>query len=82
MKKQIWIIIVLAVLLVIAGGYIVMGKYNEWESEKDLNLFQQGSQYGYEQAVLQLMQQAATCQQVPLNVDNQTLNVIAVDCLQ
>jgi len=37
---------------------------------------------GYQSAVVTLMQLAATCQQVPLIYGNQTINVIAVDCLQ
>ncbi len=38
--------------------------------------------YGYEQAVIQVAQQAATCQQVPLRVGNETINIIAVECLR
>jgi len=38
--------------------------------------------FRHEQAVVQVAQMAATCEQVPLNVQNQTINMIAVDCLQ
>ena len=58
-----------------------MGNYNEWRSEKELGLFQQGAQYGYEQAVIQIAGMAVSCEQVPLRVENQTINMIAVDCL-
>jgi len=81
-KKQTGIIIALAVLLIVVGGYIGMGKYNEWKSEKELGLFQQGAQYGFEQAVVQIAGMAVSCEQVPLRVENQTINMIAVDCLQ
>ncbi len=37
---------------------------------------------GIEFAVLNIMQQAATCQPVPLTFGNQTINLIAVECLQ
>lgn len=37
---------------------------------------------GVEFAVLSIMQQAATCQTVPLTFGNQTINMIAVECLQ
>ena len=37
---------------------------------------------GVEYAVVTIMQQVATCQQVPLNFENTTINVVAVDCLQ
>ncbi len=91
MKKQTIITIALAVLLVIAGGYIGIGKYNSYKQEKDLEVFQQGAQYGYEQAVVQIAGMAVSCEQVPLNVGpqgddpegpNQIINMIAVDCLQ
>ena len=90
-SKQKLVIIILAVLLVIAGGYIGMIKYNDVKQEKDLGIYQQGAQYGYEQAVVQIAQMAVSCEQVPLNVGpsrddparpNQTINMIAVDCLQ
>jgi len=76
------IILVLIILLVLTVGYIVFSKYSDWKQEKDLERFQQGSQQGYEQAIIQIVQQAATCQQVPLRVEDQTINIIAVDCLQ
>ena len=81
MKKQTITIGILAVLLVVAGGYIGMIKYNEAKQEEQLGIFQQGAQYGYEQAVVQVAQQAVTCEQVPLRVENQTINMIAVECL-
>jgi len=40
------------------------------------------AQYGYSQAILTIAQQAATCQQVPLMVGNETINIIWIDCLQ
>ena len=82
MKKQTIAIIALVVLLIIAGGYIGMGKYNDSREEKELGLFQQGAQYGYEQAVIQIASMAVSCEQVPLRIENQTINMIAVDCLQ
>ena len=42
----------------------------------------EGQNQGYQYAILQIAQQAATCQQVPLTIGNQTINVIAVECLQ
>jgi len=80
-KKQTIVIGILAVLLIVAGSYIGMGKYNEWRSEKEFGLFQQGAQYGYEQAVVQIAGMAISCEQVPLRVENQIINLIAVDCL-
>ena len=82
MKKQIIVIIVLLILLVRTLGYIGIVKYSDYKQQKDLGVFQQGAQYGYEQAVIQVIQTAVTCEQIPLRIENQTINMIAVDCLQ
>ena len=81
MQKQKIIIIVLGALLVLTAGYIGLGKYNNWKQEGQIEIFQQGAQYGYEQAVVQIAEMAVSCEQVPLRVENQTINMIAVDCL-
>jgi flagellar basal body-associated protein FliL len=75
-------IIILIVLLVLAFAYIGYGFFSSWKQSVQLGTFQQGAQYGYEQAIIQIAQQAITCQQVPLNIENQTINIIAVECLQ
>lgn len=81
MKKQKIITIVLAILLVITILYIVIDKYQEKKQQEQFDIFQQGTQYGYEQAIIQIAQQASTCQQVPLNIQNQSINIIATECL-
>ena len=75
-------IAVLVVLLVVSISYIVINKYQETKQKEQLNIFQQGAQYGYEQAIIQIVQQLSTCQQVPLIIQNQTINAIAAECLQ
>ena len=82
MNKQTIVIVILSVLLVLAAGYIGVNKYQQNKQQKQLSIYQQGMQAGYEQAITQLVQQAVTCQQVPVNVQNQTINLIAVECLQ
>ncbi len=37
---------------------------------------------GFEYAILTIAQKAANCEQVPLFIGNQTINLIAVECLQ
>jgi len=37
---------------------------------------------GYEFAIVSIMQRAATCQTVPLTFGNQTINLVAIECLQ
>jgi hypothetical protein len=78
MKKEYTIIIVLAVLLVIAGCYIAYGRYVAVQAQ----VYQAGGQAGYQQAILDIMKQAYTCQPVPLYAGNQSLKLIAVECLQ
>ncbi|MDP3881253.1 MAG: hypothetical protein Q8Q31_00025 [Nanoarchaeota archaeon] len=85
MGKQTIIIILLGVLLLGAIGYIGYAQYNKWQQNKQITAyatFQQGAQYGYEQAVTQLYQQAVTCQAVPVKIGEQSINMIAVECLQ
>ena len=81
MKKERIIMIALIVLLVIALGYIIVDKYQEKKQQEQIGIYQQGVQAGYEQAVVQLMQQAATCKPVPVTHKNQTINVYAIECL-
>lgn len=75
-------IILLALLVVLAIGYISWSEYSDWKQEEDFGKLQQGAQIGYEQAIAQLFQGAASCQQVPVTYNNQTINVIAIECLQ
>jgi len=75
-------IVVLAVVLIIVLGYFGFGKYHEAKEQEKVILIQQGMQVGYEQAVLQIMQQASACQAFPVFYQNATLNLIALECEQ
>ena len=79
-KKQVIFIASLIVLLVLAFGYIGLGMYASWNQANQLNSFQQGSL----QTIVYIAQTAGypSCQSVPLTVGNQTINVVAVECLQ
>jgi len=81
MKKILIITIILAILLVSAISYIIIDKYQEKKQREQIEIYQQWAQYGYEQAIIQIMQQVVTCQQVPLRIENQTINIIAIGCL-
>ena len=84
--KNNYLTIILAVLLLLAVGYIVMDKWAEAKVEKEQTLlqagFEQGFTQGYEQAVMQLIQEAVKCQPVPITYMNASLQMIAIDCLQ
>jgi hypothetical protein len=82
MKNQKKLVLILVVLLVLTVGYITFDKYSNYNQEKNIGIYNQGAQYGYEQAIIQVAQQVATCQQIPLKVQNQTINIVAVDCLK
>lgn len=94
-KNERVIIVVLATLLVIAGAYVIydLGKKSTQQNIQDLFLeqgFNQGAQLGlqegYQQAIFQLLQQASTCEPVPVYADTEqgemALNLIAIECLQ
>lgn len=76
------IIIALAAIIVITIGYIAYDKYEETQQQEKLKIQQAGIQAGYQQAVIQLLQQASTCNPVPVKANNVTLNLVAVECLQ
>ncbi len=82
MKKDKILIMFLVVVIVVLFLYVVIDNYNESKQEKENVLLQQGAQLGYEQAIAQIVQQAVTCQQIPITFQNQTINLIAVECLQ
>ena len=79
--KKTLVIIGLVVLLVGTFGFIGVRKYGEIKNQVQLEVFQQGAQYGYEQAVVQIAGMAVACEQVPLRIENETINMIAVECL-
>jgi len=82
MAKTTIIILVLIILLLTAVVYIGYDKYNIYQIQKQITAYQQGAQAGYQQAIIQVMQQASTCQQVPLFANNETITVISISCLQ
>jgi hypothetical protein len=77
-NKQKTALIVLGLLLFLAVGYIIFTEYSAWNYTKQLKIYQEG----YRNAIFQIAQQAISCQEIPLNIENQTINIIAVECLQ
>ena len=71
----------LVLSLIIAVGYIGYEKYTVAQQKEQTTLVQQGMMNGYEQAVVQLIQQAQTCQPVNVWHMNQSVEVIATKCL-
>ncbi len=73
---MVMVIIVLSILLLSAVTYIAVSKYKEYKENKDNSLRQEGYQY----AVLQLMEQAASCEPVVVFIGNKTASLISIDC--
>lgn len=78
MKNQKIVIIALAILLVLALGYIALEKYKI----KQVSIYQGGLQDGFQQMLAYIFQQVSACRQVPLTLQNQTINIIALECQQ
>ena len=78
-KAVVWILlaVILVLLLFISYIFLVRPAYTGFVTEKQV----EGYQVGYQNVILQIMQQASTCQAVPLTIGNQTMNLIWIDCL-
>jgi flagellar basal body-associated protein FliL len=80
-RRFLWLIVVLVVLLLASLVYIGLNVYSDKKTDKENQIYQQGLQIGYQQAIIQIAQEAVKCNQVPLVIGNQTMNVFWVDCL-
>ena len=77
MSKKITIglsILVVLLVLFIIGMFVVKPAIERHDDEM-INA-------GIEYAIVSIMQQAVTCESVPLTYQNQTINMIAIECLQ
>lgn len=81
-KRKIWIIlvVVLIILLLLVGGYFGVKAYSKHKFNKELGIFQQGVNYGYTQAVLQIINVSDSCQPFPIYVGNETRELVSVTC--
>ena len=78
-RKMKLLFTVLAILLLMAGGYIIMGKYKKSNNqEKDWNMLQEMIVYENEQAKIQ-QSEAIECYPV-LDTNNQTPNITVFEC--
>lgn len=69
------VVIVLVLLAVIAYTFVVSPRVSGYVVDKQVE--------GYQIAVLDIARTAAQCQTVPIQVgEGQTINLIAVECLQ
>ena len=68
------------ILLAAAVVYLYADRQAFVVQQEYARAFQQGTQVGFEQTIMQLMRQASTCQPVPITYNGQTLNLIALEC--
>ena len=86
-KKTVILIVGLSVLLLASLVYVVVDVYSDYRYNRDLAFYNEGYGKGAtdasEAVVYKLVQQASTCEAVPIIVENQTvMNIVAVECLQ
>ncbi len=74
-------IIILSLIVIVTLLLGIIG-YTFFISPAVNGLVVQGQNQGIQYTIYSIAQRAATCQQVPLQVENQTINLIAVECLQ
>lgn len=67
-------IIILVVLVCLLLSYIVIDKYSQQQ-------FLKGFETGNKETIFQIAQQSLSCQIVPLIVNNQTIKLININCL-
>jgi len=77
-KKKVLITLLVAVIVILAAiivyAFLIRPGVTGYAVDRQRE--------GYQIAILDIMQQAVTCQTVPLTFGNQTINLIAVECLQ
>ncbi len=74
-----FVVISLIVVIVVLLGFILY----TFAVRPAVTGYVANEQYrGYQAAILSIIQEAVQCKQVPLVFGNQTINLIAVECLQ
>ncbi len=73
-------IIILIVLIISVGVFFGIKEYKEWRFKKNVQIFQQGVNYGYAQALIQIINVSDSCKPFPVYVGNETRELISVTC--
>ncbi len=79
-KNKTWLIIGILFVIVIVLLIIIAYAFAIKPAITGNIIKAQGEGYAY--AIGQIIQQASSCQVVPLTFGNQTINIISVECLQ
>ena len=79
--KNIFIIILL-VIIIVGGSMYFNNLIENKQTIRDQELISNASNFGYGQALQNIYDVVVKCQQIPLTFNNQTVTVIAMECLQ
>lgn len=82
MEKTKFIILILAIALGIAIGYILFDKYNELRGREIFGAYREGYNQGVTDTITSLIQQTQDCSSVNINLGNFTRKVIDINCLK
>ena len=72
---------VLIIILLLVAGHFVYTVWSQRRIEGQFATYQAGFQEGYTQAVGQLIQEAGSCQPIPVFFENKSVELISVACL-
>ena len=75
------VLAVAIILVIIAGVYFGIRIYKTYRGNRNYYIFEQGFNYGYSEAVMQIINISDSCQPFPVYAGNDTRNLISVDCL-
>jgi hypothetical protein len=75
-------LIVLISLILLIGIYFGYKSYVTWRGERNMYIFEQGFNYGYTEAVLQVINLSDTCEKFPVYAGNTTRELISVTCFE
>jgi hypothetical protein len=80
-KAGLWILI-LGILLVAAVAFIVITSViSPAIVNRQTTIYNLGAQEGYTAAIVDVAQGSLNCQIVPLNIENQTINLVDTSCV-
>ncbi|MBU5557970.1 MAG: hypothetical protein KQA33_02780 [Candidatus Aenigmarchaeota archaeon] len=77
-KKAKIIIAVLTAIIIILAAFLIYSIYMGWFVAQQ----QYAYNYGYQMAILQVIQESRNCSLVPLVAGNQTFTLVDIECLR
>ena len=74
--------IILIIVLIIALGYIIFGKYQDSQDQKMQTVYVAGYNQGVTDSVIRIMQQTDNCQVTNVFANNVTRQIADAACIQ